>query len=106
MGCRRGWRRGGRGDPPVLVANPTRARARLGWQRVYTDLAEIVATAWRWQAGRSGADPVGALPPSSSGSPAWPPPHPGHRHRHRHHQRPPGCSFGLKRNHHRHGSEI
>jgi UDP-arabinose 4-epimerase len=42
------------GDPPVLVADPTRARARLGWQPVYTDLAEIVATAWRWQVGRSG----------------------------------------------------
>jgi UDP-glucose-4-epimerase GalE len=47
------------GDPPALVADPTRARARLGWQPVYPDLAEIVATAWRWQAGRSGAGPRG-----------------------------------------------
>jgi UDP-glucose-4-epimerase GalE len=37
------------GDPPVLVADPTRARARLGFAPRYTELAPIVATAWRWQ---------------------------------------------------------
>jgi UDP-glucose-4-epimerase GalE len=36
------------GDPPVLVADPTRARALLGFAPRYTELAPIVATAWRW----------------------------------------------------------
>jgi len=38
------------GDPPVLVADPRRAMARLGWRPVYADLADMVATAWRWHA--------------------------------------------------------
>ena len=38
------------GDPPVLVAAPARIRADLGWQPRFTDLDEIVATAWRWRA--------------------------------------------------------
>ncbi len=43
---------GGRraGDPPVLVAEPGRIRSELGWQPRFTDLDEIVATAWRWRA--------------------------------------------------------
>jgi UDP-glucose-4-epimerase GalE len=36
------------GDPPVLVADPSRARALLGFAPRYTELAPIVATAWRW----------------------------------------------------------
>ena len=40
------------GDPPVLVADPARAIARLGWRPVYAGLEEMVATAWRWHAGR------------------------------------------------------
>lgn len=36
------------GDPPVLVADPTRARQALGWTPRHTDLADIIATAWRW----------------------------------------------------------
>jgi len=39
------------GDPPVLVANPARARAVLGWSARYSDLTEIVRTAERWHAG-------------------------------------------------------
>jgi len=39
------------GDPPVLVANPARARAVLGWSARYSDLTEIVRTAVRWHAG-------------------------------------------------------
>jgi UDP-glucose 4-epimerase len=38
------------GDPPVLVAEPGRIRSELGWQPRFTDLDEIVATAWRWRA--------------------------------------------------------
>ena len=40
------------GDPPVLVADPARAMARLGWRPVYAGLEEMVATAWRWHARR------------------------------------------------------
>ena len=36
------------GDPAVLVANADRIAAELGWAPKYTDLDEIVATAWRW----------------------------------------------------------
>ena len=35
------------GDPAVLVADPTRAMRELGWKPRFTDLDEIVATAWR-----------------------------------------------------------
>ncbi len=34
------------GDPPILVADPRRARAVLGWQARMSDLDTIVATAW------------------------------------------------------------
>ena len=36
------------GDPPVLVADPRRARERLGWRPRYADLRGVVETAWRW----------------------------------------------------------
>jgi UDP-glucose-4-epimerase GalE len=36
------------GDPPVLLAAPERAREVLGWTPCYTDLRDIVETAWRW----------------------------------------------------------
>jgi len=36
------------GDPPVLVADATRARALLGFAPRFTELAPIVETAWRW----------------------------------------------------------
>lgn len=35
------------GDPPVLVANPAKAQALLGWKAT-RGLHEIVATAWNW----------------------------------------------------------
>ena len=34
------------GDPPALYAG--KIRARLGWSPRYTDIREIVETAWRW----------------------------------------------------------
>jgi UDP-glucose 4-epimerase len=37
------------GDPPVLVADATRARDVLGWQPEHPDLVEIVASAWEWR---------------------------------------------------------
>ncbi len=36
------------GDPPTLVADSTRARAELGWTPEYTDIREIIRTAWAW----------------------------------------------------------
>jgi UDP-glucose-4-epimerase GalE len=35
------------GDPPALVADPTRAQQVLGWKAA-RDLTEIVASAWKW----------------------------------------------------------
>ena len=35
------------GDPPVLVADPTKAQAVLGWA-AKRNLADIVASAWTW----------------------------------------------------------
>jgi UDP-glucose 4-epimerase len=37
------------GDPETLVASPARIEQELGWSPRFTDIGEIVATAWRWQ---------------------------------------------------------
>ena len=37
------------GDPAVLVADSTRARAVLGWQPEYSDLSRIIQHAWQWE---------------------------------------------------------
>lgn len=36
------------GDPPVLVADPARAKASLGFVPKYSDLSTIVRSAWTW----------------------------------------------------------
>jgi UDP-glucose 4-epimerase len=36
------------GDPPQLVANPDRARRVLGWRPQFSQLSNIVQTAWQW----------------------------------------------------------
>ena len=36
------------GDPPRLIADVARARDQLDWQPKYTEIEEIVATAWEW----------------------------------------------------------
>jgi UDP-glucose-4-epimerase GalE len=36
------------GDPPSLVAAPSQANALLGWWPRYSDLRQIIETAWRW----------------------------------------------------------
>jgi len=36
------------GDPATLVADSTLARNQLGWVPRYTDINEIIATAWAW----------------------------------------------------------
>ncbi|KYH32780.1 hypothetical protein [Neomoorella mulderi] len=36
------------GNPAVLVASAGKAMAELGWQPRYTELEDIIATAWHW----------------------------------------------------------
>lgn len=36
------------GDPPVLVADATRAAQFLGWRPRFVDVQSIIETAWRW----------------------------------------------------------
>ena len=36
------------GDPPRLIASSSKIKKELGWQRHYTDLEEIIDTAWKW----------------------------------------------------------
>ncbi len=36
------------GDPPRLVADPTKLKTKLGWEPQYTDIEETIATAWEW----------------------------------------------------------
>jgi UDP-arabinose 4-epimerase len=40
------------GDPPILVADATRARHQLGWRPRYADLAAQVTHAWLWRQGK------------------------------------------------------
>ncbi|MEW8960139.1 MAG: hypothetical protein AB2448_13775 [Moorella sp. (in: firmicutes)] len=35
-------------DPAVLVASAGKAMAELGWRPRYTELEDIIATAWQW----------------------------------------------------------
>ncbi len=36
------------GDPPALYADSSKAQAELGWQIKFTDVKDIIATAWKW----------------------------------------------------------
>jgi UDP-glucose 4-epimerase len=36
------------GDPDVLVADSSKAHEELGWEPGYTDIKEIISTAWEW----------------------------------------------------------
>jgi UDP-glucose-4-epimerase GalE len=40
------------GDPPALVADPSKARRELHWEPRYRDLRAIVETAWAWHKSR------------------------------------------------------
>jgi len=37
------------GDAPILVADPSRAKALLGWAPKHPSLDDIIADAWRWE---------------------------------------------------------
>ena len=49
------WREAARrpGDPPVLVADPSRATEQLGWRAHYSDLNTIIGTAFAWHENRA-----------------------------------------------------
>jgi UDP-glucose 4-epimerase len=36
------------GDPPALVADPTKLKTKLGWKPQYTNIVDTVRTAWAW----------------------------------------------------------
>ncbi|HOK71844.1 MAG TPA: UDP-glucose 4-epimerase, partial [Bacillota bacterium] len=36
------------GDPAVLVASSDKAMNELGWAPHYTDISDIIASAWKW----------------------------------------------------------
>jgi len=36
------------GDPAILLANSDKAKRELGWNPKYTDMKDIIETAWRW----------------------------------------------------------
>ncbi|MFP4157511.1 MAG: UDP-glucose 4-epimerase GalE [Opitutales bacterium] len=36
------------GDPPALYADSSKAQNELGWNIKFTDIQEIIATAWKW----------------------------------------------------------
>jgi UDP-glucose 4-epimerase len=37
------------GDPAVLIAGSAKIEADLGWKPKYTQLDDIVRSAWEWQ---------------------------------------------------------
>lgn len=41
------------GDPPILVADSRLAQNTLGWTPQYTDIAELIETAWQWHCKQS-----------------------------------------------------
>ena len=36
------------GDPPSLVADPSKLKERLGWRPAYASIEDTIATAWAW----------------------------------------------------------
>lgn len=45
------------GDPPVLIADPTKAKALLDFRAQWTDLDDIVGSAWRWHSQLAASQP-------------------------------------------------
>ena len=42
------------GDPAKLVASAERLRDLLGWRPEYTEIEQVVETAWRWHQSHPG----------------------------------------------------
>jgi len=36
------------GDPAQLIASSEKARSVLGWKPQFTDVEQVIGTAWRW----------------------------------------------------------
>ena len=36
------------GDPALLIASSAKAKSTLGWEPQFTDIEEIIASAWKW----------------------------------------------------------
>ncbi len=45
------------GDPPALVADPSRARQLFGWSPRFPEIEAILETAWRWHSTPAAARP-------------------------------------------------
>jgi UDP-glucose-4-epimerase GalE len=54
------------GDPPILVADPARARTVLDWTPRHSRLGQIVETAWRWHHAESSSRPADKTRPGST----------------------------------------
>jgi UDP-glucose 4-epimerase len=52
------------GDPPALFADSSKAQDELGWKIKYTDVADIIETAWRWH--KANPDGFATTRPESS----------------------------------------
>ncbi len=44
------------GDPPVLVADPARARQAFGFEAKHSDIKTLISTAWRWHNRETGGN--------------------------------------------------
>ena len=40
------------GDPPVLIADNKKVKQELGWNPEYTEIEDIIVTAWNWELNR------------------------------------------------------
>ena len=54
------------GDPPVLVADPGKARRLIGFAAEWTELDRVVESAWRWHRRLASAREDGAVPMSQA----------------------------------------
>ncbi len=50
------------GDPPALIADPTKAKTELGWTAHHSSLKEIVNTAWNWHQAKAARSVADSLP--------------------------------------------
>lgn len=54
------------GDPPVLVADATRARKELGWSPRYPGLDSILEHAWQWEQRQGDAQAAASVRPATA----------------------------------------
>lgn len=54
------------GDPPELVADPSKAQSTFGWKAQQSDLEDIIASAWKWHSEHPNGYPSASKPAPSS----------------------------------------